>query len=175
MTSRPGEREHGTGGGDSRPSKTLPPLRTRLLTPGLEALDGLTCDAIAVGCATDLLPLVGAAGFLDWRLCGEISRLFAEGHFGGREGEQILLAAQGRVPPPRIFLFGWGQTHALAQCAPQRMAWMVEVLEAADVESVAVMLPEPCRPLLSYVDASLWSPLGDVLHGVFDTDALWAK
>ena len=174
MTSREAERAR-SGREDSRPPKTLPPLRTRLLQPGLDALDELPCEAIAVGCATDLLPLVGAAGFLDWRLCGEISRLFADNRFGGREGEQILLASQGRVPPSRIFLFGWGTTRSLLQSAPQRLEWMVEVLEAADVQSVAVILPEPSRPLLSYVDSSLWSPLGDTLYGVFDTDALWSK
>lgn len=175
MTADDAEGVRPAGRGSLKAPKTLSPLRTRLLSPGLNTLDELTCEAIAVGCASDLLPLVGAAGFLDWRLCGEISRLIAENRFRGLEGEQILLASQGRIPPTRIFLFGWGATRSLGSCAPQRLEWMVEVLEAADVQSVAVMLPEPCRPLLSYVDASLWSPLGDSLHGVFDTDPLWAK
>lgn len=175
MTDHSDTRDRVAREGSTRPQKAPPTLRTRLLKPSLEALDSLTCEAVAVGISSDLRPLVGAAGFLDWRLCGELSRLLEKEHFAGREGEQVLLATQGRIAPVRVFLFGWGPSQGLPKCAPQRLEWMVEVLDAADVQSVAVALPEPCRPLLSYVDAALWSPLGERLDGVFDTDDLWVR
>ncbi|HTA18129.1 MAG TPA: peptidase M17, partial [Polyangia bacterium] len=47
-------------------------------------------DAVCVPVWTDVRPLRGAAGLLDWRLCGRLSTMLASGKVTGAEGEQTL-------------------------------------------------------------------------------------
>lgn len=162
-------------GASVRVSRRAPPIETPLLEPALDTLDGLEADALAIGVTTDLRPLVGAAGFVDWRLCGEISRLLQRGIFRGEAGEKALISSHGRLPVPRVFLFGFGPNAEVLACAEERMAWMVAALQDARVSRVAIALPEPVRPLLGRVDEHLLAALGETLVGVFDTDRLWAK
>lgn len=149
--------------------------KVRLLEPSLESLDALCCDSIAVGVTTDTRPLVGAAGYLDWRLCGRISRMLQAGVATGAAGEKVLLPTLGRLGATRIFLFGWGPERSVFDQAQQRLSWMVDVLDEADVRSVAVALPEPVDALLPLVDEHLARRLGKRLVGVFAGDPLRAS
>ena len=73
----------------------------------LDALDPLGGHA---------LPLRGrgraAAGgrrrFVDWRLCGQLSRLLVDGFFKGTRGESLLLPSNGRIRPPAVVVLGLG-------------------------------------------------------------------
>ncbi len=81
------------------------PLKIEVAELGLQAIDGLDVDALAVFVGPER-PLQGFAGFADWRLCGAISRAIRNGLFEGREGEALLLPSGGRIAPPRVFCFG---------------------------------------------------------------------
>jgi len=56
----------------------------------------------------DVRPLRGAAGLLDWRLCGKLSGLILSGRLGGAEGEQLLLPTAGRLPWRVAMVMGLG-------------------------------------------------------------------
>jgi hypothetical protein len=55
-------------------------------------------DMLAFGLWSDVRPLRGAAGLVDWRLCGRLSALIAAGHVNGRLGERTLLSSGRRLP-----------------------------------------------------------------------------
>jgi hypothetical protein len=89
----------------------------------------------------------------------------------GVAGEKALFPTQGRLKPVRIFLFGWGPRIRLEQGAGERLRFMVETLQLAKVQRVAIALPEPARGLLGLVETHLEKPLGASLVGVFAPDA----
>lgn len=118
-------------------------MSLKRVTPGLAAVDALDgIDAICCFIAEDERPLPGAAGFVDWRLCGALSRILKDGFFQGVPGEKLLVPTWGQVPAPKLFAVGLGRAssvtalgleHALAQAA--------EMLSKAQVSSVALAFP----------------------------------
>jgi hypothetical protein len=109
----------------------------------LESLDTLAeVDTVCVFVAEDERPLQGLAGYLDWRLCGGISRLLLSGFLQGTLGESLLLPTQGRVAPQRAFVLGVGKRGALE---PPQLADLLaragDVLAKARATSVALEVP----------------------------------
>ncbi|HEY6101163.1 MAG TPA: M17 family peptidase N-terminal domain-containing protein [Anaeromyxobacter sp.] len=80
-------------------------LKIEVAELGLQAIDGLDVDAVAVFVGPER-PLQGFAGFADWRLCGAISRAIRSGIFDARPDEALLLPSGGRIAAPRVFCFG---------------------------------------------------------------------
>ena len=68
----------------------------------------LETDAVAVGFFEDIRPLKGAAGALDWILCGSLSHLIIHEKIRGALGEAALLTTKGKIPASKVFLFGLG-------------------------------------------------------------------
>jgi len=68
----------------------------------------LETDAVAVGFYEDIRPLKGAAGALDWILCGSLSRLIIQQKISGAIGEAALLTTKGKIPAPKVFMVGLG-------------------------------------------------------------------
>ncbi|GAB5548517.1 MAG: leucyl aminopeptidase [Sandaracinaceae bacterium] len=83
-------------------------MEVRFVPPDLRRLDELKCEAIALPFFTDVRPLRGALGLLDWRLCGQVSRLLLRGHASGAAEEAILIPARPRLTYDKLFLFGAG-------------------------------------------------------------------
>jgi hypothetical protein len=65
-------------------------------------------DALCVPVWTDVRPLSGAAGLLDWRMCGRLSTLLASGKVTGAEGEQTLFPSAHRLPWRLVLALGGG-------------------------------------------------------------------
>ena len=81
-------------------------MKPQRLTSGLDALDALTgVEALCCFVTEDERPLGGASGFLDWRLCGELSKILASGYFVGAPGDKLLLPSEDE-PPRRFGGFG---------------------------------------------------------------------
>ncbi len=80
-------------------------LRIEVAELGLQAIDSLDVDAVAVFVGPER-PLQGFAGFADWRLCGAISRAIRSGIFEAAPDEALLLPSGGRISAPRVFCFG---------------------------------------------------------------------
>ncbi len=70
-------------------------------------------DLLAVGFYTDLRPLRGAAGLLDWRFDGRLSTLIVGGNLSGVEGEQLLMPSNDRLPWRWTLAFGLGPSAEL--------------------------------------------------------------
>jgi hypothetical protein len=65
-------------------------------------------DAVAVGFFEDVRPLKGAAGALDWILCGSLSHLIIQEKISGALGEAALLTTKGKIPAAKVFMIGLG-------------------------------------------------------------------
>jgi hypothetical protein len=109
---------------------------------GFEALDSLPLDALCVFVAQDERPLKGLAGYVDWRMCGALSRVLKQGFFVGDRDDCLLLPSEGRIAMARVFAVGYGSAqkhtpeslgHALTQAA--------KILSKANIQAVALELP----------------------------------
>ena len=109
----------------------------------LEHLDGLGgYDSLCLFVGEDERPLRGAAGFVDWRMCGQLSRVLRNQFFTGKEGDTLLLPSGGRFPSGRIFVIGLGPTKKLDAAALGRvLEKAAQTLVKAKVEAVAGELP----------------------------------
>lgn len=109
----------------------------------LEALDPLPADTLCLFVPEDERPLTGAAGYVDWRLCGQLSRLLVDGFFKGARGESLLLPSNGRIGAPRVVVLGLGPGGEALQPGALRtvLSQAADVLNRARVDSVALELP----------------------------------
>ena len=109
----------------------------------LDALDPLPVDTLCLFVSEDERPLGGAAGFVDWRLCGQLSRLLVDGFFKGTRGESLLLPSSGRIGAPRLVVLGLGPGGEALHAGVLRSALSqaADVLNRARVDSVALELP----------------------------------
>lgn len=86
--------------------------RVSLVPPDLARWDQTEADGMCVAFCSDERPLRGAAGLLDWRLCGAISRALLRGRLRGDRDEVTLMPSAGRLSFPKILLFGIGPSEA---------------------------------------------------------------
>lgn len=112
--------------------------------PSLESIDALTgVDALCVFIADDDRPLGGAAGYLDWRMCGALSRVLQQGFFKGDRGDQLLMPTRGGVSPGKLFAVGAGNSKSLdAGTLGLLLESSALMLKKAGVTSVALSLPK---------------------------------
>lgn len=163
-----------------RASTSTQKPRAAFVEPTLAAVDALDCESLAICICSDVRPLAGLAGYVDWRMCGRISDLLRKGVVTGASREKVLVPTHGRVGlqtgtgPKRIFLFGWGPQKSILDGATERLAWMVDVLQTAKIERVAIVLPEPAVVLMGLVDEHVRKPLGDKCAIVFAPDPILA-
>lgn len=78
-----------------------------------ESLDTLTYDSLAFGFFSDERPPRGYCGLADWRLNGLVSELIAKGRVTGAFMEKVLISSDRRIPSPKIFLMGLGESTQL--------------------------------------------------------------
>lgn len=71
-------------------------------------------EALIVGFYEDVRPLKGAAGELDWLLCGVLSSLILTNKVRGSLGDVALVTSQGKLPVQKIFLVGLGRRAGLS-------------------------------------------------------------
>jgi hypothetical protein len=74
----------------------------------LQDIKKVDAESIVVGFFQDVRPLKGAAGQLDWVLCGALSSLLLKSKLRGAIGDIALLTSGGKVPSQKIFLVGLG-------------------------------------------------------------------
>ncbi|MCP4449122.1 MAG: hypothetical protein GY811_27880 [Myxococcales bacterium] len=108
-------------------------------------------------------PLLGAAGLVDWRLYGQLSRLIISGHCSGCSGESLMMPAGPRLPFERIFLFGLGQGERMSDSEYAGYARKIRAtLRRAGSSRYAVQPPGRATGLIAAKRAAqLWLDLGD--------------
>lgn len=118
-------------------------MKPQQLTSGLDALDALTgIEAICCFVMEDERPLSGAPGYLDWRLCGGLSKILSSGFFVGAPGDKLLLPTEARVPAKKVFAVGLGKAGAVTALGVEHaLAQAAAMLSKAGVDSVALAFP----------------------------------
>ena len=72
-------------------------------------VEAVGADIVVAGVFGDDRPLRGAAGRLDWRLCGQLSDLMASGGLDEGPGSAVLLPGTGPIKATRVLLLGLGK------------------------------------------------------------------
>ncbi len=102
---------------------------------------GPIADVLVVPVWTDIRPLRGATGLLDWRLCGRLSKMIREGRVAGTAGEKLLLA-NSRIPWKRVLVVGVGDSQAFSEVEFRNAVDSVlKTLHGISVSSLAIALP----------------------------------
>lgn len=108
----------------------------------LAGLDALEHEAVALFVPSDVRPLRGVAGFVDWRTNGALSRVLLNGSFSGARDEVLLAPTSGRLGPRRFFLFGLGPKNGVTRDTLRELcARALTVCERAGVGKVAFAAP----------------------------------
>ncbi len=129
-------------------------LKIEVAELGLQAIDGLDVDAVAVFVGPER-PLQGFAGFADWRLCGAISRAIRSGVFHARPDEALLLPSGGRIAPPRVFCFGLPDVPLSPEAFLRAARSACEALARAGSDAFATSMP-PLVHCDGALAAKLW-------------------
>lgn len=120
-------------------------LQLELETAAFEAARG---DAAFVCFFEDERPLRGSAGRADWRLCGWLSTLIAQGRLTGARGEAVLVPTGGGLRAPILIGLGVGRRSDFDE-----RVWAQAVREVArrslllSARSVALALPPASQTL----------------------------
>jgi hypothetical protein len=80
----------------------------RFIAPDLRHLDLATAELLACCVWSDVRPVQGLAGLLDFRLAGKLSRLARDSFLGGARGEIVLVPGRPRFPFEKVLVFGLG-------------------------------------------------------------------
>lgn len=108
-----------------------------------EELDALPPkDALCLFVPSDVRPLRGVFGWMDWRMCGALSSLLLSGFFEGTWGEQMLVPTAHRTVFSRLFLMGAGPQQTSSHEGWQALFERAAIaLSRAHMSSVALELP----------------------------------
>ena len=109
----------------------------------LESLDAMgDVDSLCVFVAEDERPLQGLAGYIDWRLCGALSRVLKGHFFTGVAEDHLLFPVGGRLPMTRLFAVGVGRSRTLhAETLSQVLSSAGKMLSRARIDAVALEIP----------------------------------
>ena len=120
-------------------------MNVQTVDTSLAGLDGLAdCEAICLLLSTDERPLSGAAGYVDWRLCGQLSRTLLDAFFGAEKNEHLLMTTSGTLPVDKIFVACVGSAKTLDATTLGAVLYGAAImLKKAGVTKVALGLPSP--------------------------------
>jgi hypothetical protein len=117
-------------------------VKIGFVLPDLARLDQLRCDVLAVSFFEEERPLRGAAGLVDWRMCGRLSRLMTSEKLRGGPSELMLLPPRPRLPFDKLLILGLGARAAFDESVyADALRRTFTALKALRTHSVALALP----------------------------------
>lgn len=127
-----------------------------------DSLDELQTELIVLPFFSDERPLSGAAGLIDWRLCGALSRKLMAGYLDGHFGEKGMVAGPPKLRAEGLLLFGLGPSSAFDRRVAERACALVtDALGQSKVTTAAVALPGRSLGLVPALQAmQLWLSVG---------------
>lgn len=143
--------------------------------------DQIEAEAVAAFFYPEDRPLSGAAGLLDWRLNGQLTRLIQQGGTTGRVGEHLWIQADSKLRAPWVLLTGGGSRSRLAKAESfrQLVAGLLEVAQRSGVRRLVVGLdPDPRlgEQMQIQLVQEVWSQLGpDHPQCLVTVDQSWIK
>jgi Cytosol aminopeptidase family, N-terminal domain len=144
----------------------------RFVPPELRRLDETSVELCACTIWSDVRPVRGLAGLLDWRLSGRLSALLASGFVTGEAGEALLLPGKPHVPFEKTLIVGLGKRadfgEAVFRDAVQHFARQLTGLR---VRRAVVELPGRAEGLVEPEQAITW--MLESLGPTPDHDAWW--
>jgi hypothetical protein len=117
---------------------------------------------------TDVRPLRGAAGLLDWRMCGRLSQVIREGRLAGTPGEKLLLVTN-RIRWRRVLAIGVGDSKEFSDgIFRSAVDCGLQALRGIGASKVAMALPgrdiellRPDHAVRQFIDAVADSEQGN--------------
>jgi len=124
----------------------------------VENLDALQAEVVVLPFFADERPLRGAAGLIDWRLCGALSRKLMAGYLDGHFGEKGMIAGPEKLKAEGLLLIGLGPTSSFDRSTASRACHRIaETLGESKVTTAALALPGRNLELVGALDAmQLW-------------------
>lgn len=114
----------------------------RVAAGTLDGLDAWGGDSIGLFLFSDQKPLAGVAGFVDWRVCGALSRTLENSLFKAGRGESMLLPTKMRSSFRRIFVFGLGVTQECDEgIYRNELRKAARIMKDAGVTDLAIAAP----------------------------------
>jgi hypothetical protein len=130
----------------------------------LPVLDTVQAESIGLFLWSDVRPLAGVAGTIDWRVCGGLSRLLEEAVFSAAEGEVLLHPVGGRFGLRRLFLFGLGSVAETDPAALRRACRKAhDALQRAGAGQI--VLGAPLAPRYPAAESDFLLAVADELPG----------
>ena len=122
----------------------------RFIAPSLRDLDTATAELLACCIWSDVRPVRGLAGLLDFRLAGKLSGLSREKFLDGAMGEALLLPGRPRLPFEKVLVFGLGARSGFGEGTfRQAVQHISQALEGLHVLRAVVELPGRCDGSIS--------------------------
>jgi len=144
----------------------------RFLAPELYRLDEASVELCACTIWSDVRPVRGLAGLLDWRLGGRLSALLASGFVTGESGEVLLLPGKPHVPFEKVLVIGLGPRGGFGeQVFRDGLQRIVTALDGLRVRRAVVELPGRADGLIQPEQAI--SLMLECLGPAPDHDAWW--
>jgi hypothetical protein len=113
-----------------------------LLPLDLSRWDEHARDTLIVSTFLDERPLRGAAGLVDWRLCGRLSRLIKTDKQSGTRGETLMLPPGHRLRFTRLLWFGLGGSSGYPEERFRGdLRWMLDTAIKAGATDLAIQAP----------------------------------
>jgi hypothetical protein len=99
-------------------------------------------DCLVLPVFKDDRPLRGAAGLVDWRLCGRLSRLLKSQRASGDAGETMMLPPGRRLRWKRVMWFGLGDAKGYTDDRFRTdLGWIRKVVTEAGVAEWSMQAP----------------------------------
>ena len=121
----------------------------------LATFDELKTEVLCLWMFSDERPPRGAPGLVDWRLCGQLSRLLDSGAYGAESDRALLMP-----PPPRrlaaerLLVLGAGPRAAIdAPRSATLVNALIDRVLALRVRTAAIALPHASLPWWDAADA----------------------
>ena len=112
------------------------------VAPDLRALDLAEAELLACCIWSDVRPVRGSAGLLDFRLAGKLSFLSRQDFLGGARGELLVLQGRPRLPFEKVLVFGLGRKADFSEAVfVAEVKHISSALEGLRVAHAVVELP----------------------------------
>ena len=114
----------------------------RFVAPDLRELDVANAELLACCIWSDVRPVRGTAGLIDFRLAGRLSRLSRERFLLGASGEVLLVPGRPKLPFDKVLVFGLGTRASFSEGAYNgAVNHIARALEGLAVLRAVVELP----------------------------------
>jgi len=134
-------------------------LKTRLLSTDIDRIE---TEVVILPFFSDERPLKGAAGLIDWRMRGRISRLINEGKISGDKGESTLLLPEYRISAKKILMTGLGDSSRMNERELKEAgSKIIEQMVHINVKNFTIALPPKKLTSLESTDAT-----GALIRGI---------